>query len=106
MENENKTYVSDKVVDELIDKKVVGYYGEGKNFTIPHELTVTITLQEYRDLVKSNAIKEHEIDKIRSEKDKLNEELKSYKAENDMLTRKIMRMENDTTAKDDSEVKS
>jgi ribosomal protein L9 len=106
MENENKTYVSDKVVDELIDKKVVSYYGEGKNFTIPHELTVTITLQEYRDLVKSNAIKEHEIDKIRSEKDKLNEELKSYKTENDMLTRKIMRMENDTTAKDDSEVKS
>jgi septal ring factor EnvC (AmiA/AmiB activator) len=92
MENE-KTYVSDKVVDELIERKVSGYYGESKNFTIPHELTVTITLQEYRDLVKSNAIKEHEIDKIRDEKNKLNEKLESYKTENDLLTRKIMRME-------------
>lgn len=106
MENESKTYVSDKVVDELIERKVSGYYGEGNNFTIPHELTVVITLKEYRDLVKSNAIKEHEIDKIRSEKDELNEELKSYKTENDMLTRKIMRMESNTTAKDDSEVKA
>lgn len=105
MENE-KTYTTNKIVDELIEKKISCYYGEGNNFTIPHELTVTITLQEYRDLVKSNAIKEHEIDKIRSEKDKLIEELKSYETENDMLTRKIMRMESTTTAKDDSEVKA
>ena len=100
MENE-KTYVTDKVVDELIEKKIDSYYGNSEDFVIPHELTVTITLHEYRDLITSKANKDDEIHKIDIEKAKLREELETYKTENDLLTRKIMRMEQPNLHVDD-----
>jgi cell division protein FtsB len=105
MENE-KTYVLDKVIDALIEKKIDNFCSESKDFVIPHELTVTITLKEYRDLVTSKANHANEVSEITLEKRKLEKELETYKTENDMLTKKIMRMENDTTAKDDSEVRA
>jgi cell division protein FtsB len=105
MENE-KTYVLDKVIDALIEKKIDNFCSESKDFVIPHELTVTITLKEYRDLVASKASHNNEVSEITLEKRKLEKELETYKTENDMLTKKIMRMENDTTAKDDSEVRA
>lgn len=33
-------------------KSTDSFEDEGVNYTIPHELTVTITLKEYRDLIK------------------------------------------------------
>ena len=53
------TYSSEKMVDELIDKKLHDYTGKKlqNNFVIPNELTVTITLSEYRELVEIAAIK-------------------------------------------------
>ena len=106
MENE-KTYVTDKVVDELLDKKVRDYCNDSSyNFIIPHELTVTITLKEYRALIESNAVKENEINKIRSEKYELSKELETYKTENDLLTRKIMRMDKKEAEENDGEVKA
>jgi cell division protein FtsB len=105
MENE-KTYVLDKVIDALIEKKIDNFCSESKDFVIPHELTVTITLKEYRDLVASKASYNNEVSEITLEKRKLEKELETYKTENDMLTKKIMRMENDTTAKEDSEVRA
>jgi hypothetical protein len=94
MENE-KTYVTvaDKVVDKLIGRKLDTYYSQSEDFVILHELTVTITLHEYRDLIKSKASKDTEIQTLNIEKAKLREELETYKTENDLLTRKIMRME-------------
>ena len=104
MENE-KTYVTDKVVDELLDKKIRDYGSNEINFTIPHELTVTITLKEYRTLVESKALKEDEISKIRSEKYKLQEKINQLETENDLLTRKIMRMDKEAEGSE-SEVKA
>lgn len=36
-------------------KKVAGYDDDVNNYTIPHELTVTITLREYRSLLTQAA---------------------------------------------------
>lgn len=104
MENE-KTYVTDKVVDELLDKKIRDYSSNENNFTIPHELTVTITLKEYRMLIESKAVKEDEISKIRSEKYNLQEKIRQLETENDLLTRKIMRIDKEAE-ESESEVKA
>lgn len=101
--DENKTYVTDKVVDELIEKKIDNYCAHSEDFVIPHELTVTITLNEYRALVTSKANKDTEIHELNMEIIKLRDELEAYKKENDMLTRKIMRMESPDLQADDKE---
>ena len=44
----------DKVIDTIMDKKK-GYDYDGDDFAAPTELTVTITLHEYRNLVARNA---------------------------------------------------
>ena len=54
-----ENYVNEKVND----KKVDDYSFEKKNFVVPSELTVTITLGEYRELVSKVAQAQHDIDK-------------------------------------------
>ena len=55
-------------VDVILNKKLDGYHtGELNNFTTRDELVVTITLNEYRELVKSKAVSENEIQKARGE---------------------------------------
>ena len=63
----------DKVIDTIMDKKK-GYDYDGDDFAAPTELTVTITLHEYRNLVASNA-------RIREENSKLTIEKKKHKKE-------------------------
>ena len=50
--------------DVVLDKKLEGYGSEGRlnNFVSSQELTVTITLAEYRELVGSQATKKADID--------------------------------------------
>lgn len=92
--DENKTYVTDKVIDTLIEKKL-GSYGVEKsdNFIIPHELTVTITLREYRELIEKNAVSKEALDKCNRMRYELEKEIESLKEENDMMTRKIIRVD-------------
>lgn len=102
MENE-KTYVTDKIADTLLEKKL-DYYGGGDkadNFIVPHELTVTITLREYRELITKNAVSQASLDKCNRMRYELEKEIESLKKENDMLTRKIIRMEQPATQVDD-----
>lgn len=58
-------------VDSLVlDKKFQGY-NTARDFAAPRELTVTITLSEYRSLIESDAKSRATIDEERSAKWKL-----------------------------------
>lgn len=71
--------ITTQQVDALVLDKKLESYGKNNNFVAPRELTVTITLDEYRDLVSSHAKSSAEIDELRSEKWKLAEENKKLK---------------------------
>lgn len=58
----------EKIFDKLVEKKIDGYSVEDNNFSIPSELTVTITLNEYRELVSAKATRDHEISKANRDK--------------------------------------
>lgn len=76
-------------INAVLEKKLDGYYNSDiKDFVAPQEITVTITLKEYRDLVEKNATREEAIRKAESNKyerdqenSKLREEVASLKAE-------------------------
>ena len=83
--------------DAVQDKKLESYEWGKNNFLAGQELTVTITLGEYRDLVSSNATAKQQIDAkiqkvIALEQDlkKLKEEAERLKAENYDLQNKVL----------------
>ena len=76
------------IMDKVLEKKMEGYGFEKADFTAPQELTVTITLCEYRDLVSKVATRQAAIDEANkdkytrdSENTRLKEELATLKAE-------------------------
>lgn len=71
------------IKDVILDKKM-DYSFERKNFLASQELTVTITLDEYRDLVVKTATAEQRIKKAdddRYDRNAENERLKKENAE-------------------------
>ena len=74
-----------KIESALIDKKFDHYRNNENDFVIPTEITVTITLAEYRTLVNHDATRQLAIDS--AEKDKYSRELeiKTVKEENARL---------------------
>ena len=77
---ENNTTIK----DVILDKKLDGYGTNNNDFLASGELTVTITLEEYRKLVEKCATREYCINE--AEKDKYvreseNEELRKENAE-------------------------
>lgn len=80
---ENNTQNADTLI---LDKKL-NNYGRNDDFVAPKELTVTITLAEYRMLVANNAKHTEECDKyqkkvwaLESENKKLKETLEALKS--------------------------
>jgi len=66
-------------MSEKLEKAIEGWGVEREDFVVDKEITVTITLHEYRDLVKVKAIKDFEIEKIKSKNYSLEEENKKLK---------------------------
>jgi len=82
-------------VDVILNKKLDGYYtGELNNFTTRDELVVTITLNEYRELVKEKAISDNEIQKARVEAHDLRTENGKLQAKVKELLDKLYSAEN------------
>jgi hypothetical protein len=80
MENTN-------ITNTVLEEKLDGYSKNLDNFVAPQELTVTITLNEYRHLVSAAATAKVDIDKANLDKftrdqenRKLNEEVSALKA--------------------------
>lgn len=75
-----------ELTDRIIKKKFEYANSDADDFNAEGELTVTITLHEYRELVKANAISDSELSaardknwKMHGELDKANETIKKLK---------------------------
>lgn len=82
MENTNNTNI-------VLEKKLDEYGTNFKDFVAPHELTVTITLSEYRDLVGKNATRKSDIDKANEDMYTRNEENRRLKEEKAKLEEEV-----------------
>lgn len=76
------------IIDKVLEKKFDNYSVNTDNYMAPQELTVTITLNEYRDLVENNATRKSAIDKAEENKfsrerriEELEKEVAELKAE-------------------------
>lgn len=79
---------------QVLEKKLKGY-GESDNFVAPRELTVTITLGEYRSLVMGKGVSNKTIDDLRRQTYKLEQTIRDLVDELDRSTN-----DNETEAKD------
>lgn len=76
------------VCETILGKKLDDYAFDKNNFVAASELTVTITLSEYRSLVAANATRKADVDKANidkyereNENKRLKEEVSRLKAE-------------------------
>ena len=76
---------NERITSTILSKKVDNYKSNENDFVLPTEITVTITLAEYRSLVSQAATRKTAIDS--AEKDKYSRELeiKTVKEENARL---------------------
>lgn len=80
----------------VLDKKFDGYMSSSDlhNFIAPQEITVTITLSEYRDLVKRVATAQADIDAANNGKYERNSENGELKKEVAELKAKLYELQN------------
>ncbi len=90
MENEKLTE------NMVLNKKLESYKSDLHDYVAPQELTVTITLSEYRNLLKENAVSKNKIDKLDDEKWKL-------KGQIDKLKQQVEYFENLMCKQDETE---
>ena len=93
------------VKDVILDKKIDKYNFEDDNFLASGELTVTITLSEYRKLVKDCATAQARIDKAEDDKYSRNAENEALKKENAELKAELYEMKkaNEVVAENNDE---
>lgn len=74
-----------KLVSLILDKKIGDYSTNYDNFIAPAEITVQITLKEYRTLVSNDATRKQAIDAANSDKYAREQQIKELTAANDKL---------------------
>lgn len=79
----------ENVVETLTSKKLDSWGSNLNNFKADKELTVEITLAEYRDLIKSDATRKVAIDEANSDKYSRDNENQKLKKENKELEMKL-----------------
>lgn len=90
----NTNQICDKeLVNELTSKKTASYYGSTEdtkdNFALNGEITVTITLSEYRKLIKEVATKKYDIEKAETDKYERNCKISALEKENAELKQRL-----------------
>lgn len=81
-----------EINEELFKAKKGGEYSHNdisNDFAIPSEITVTITLNEYRALISANAISEKKISDLNSERYDAQAECNTLKQEREKLLKEI-----------------
>ena len=81
------------IKDVLLDKKLDRYGFENNDFLASGELTVTITLSEYRKLVKDVATAQARIDKAEADRYDRNRENERLTEENSRLKAELYEMQ-------------
>lgn len=87
------------VTSTILDKKIEHYDWRAKDFVAEGELTITITLAEYRELIASSATKKQDIDKANEDKYIRDEENKWLKSECEALRAMVYELKNRFTDK-------
>ena len=88
--------------EPVVYTKNFGDYGQSENnFVASQELTVTITLQEYRNLIKACVLSDNKYDKLQNEKWKIDRELEKVKDQLGEANSKLAQIQ--TTTKDDGD---
>ena len=77
-----------------MDKKLESYGWNANAYVAENELTITITLAEYRELVKSVATKQYDIDKANEDKYKRDSENKMLREEVEALRSRLYELQN------------
>ncbi len=77
------------ITSAVLDKKLESYGWNAKDFVAENELTITITLSEYRQLIASDATKRHDIDKANADKYERDAENKRLKEEVETLRARL-----------------
>lgn len=92
---------STNVRSAILDAKMDKYSWEEKNYVAEGELTVTITLSEYRRLISEIATKEYDIKKANEDKYKRDAENQALRNEVERLTKLFHTMQlNEVKAND------
>lgn len=81
-----------EINEELFKAKKGGEYSRNdirNDFAIPGEITVTITLNEYRALISANAISEKSISDLNAERYDAQDECNALKQEREKLLKEI-----------------
>lgn len=81
------------VTSTILDKKIDNYRWDANDYVAEGEITITITLAEYRALISSNATKQHDIAKANEDKYKRDTENARLKEEVDALRAKLYDMQ-------------
>ena len=90
------------VTSTVLNKKMDQYRWEAKDYVAENELTITITLAEYRALIASDATKQYDIAKANEDKYKREDENRRLKEEVDCLRARIYELQNCYVAKEDN----
>lgn len=86
----NHAIDNENIVAKLAEKKVDNYYnGSSDNFALEGEIVVTITLSEYRTLIKEVATKEYDIKKANQDKYERDCRNKALESENAELKQRL-----------------
>ena len=91
------------IKDVLLDKKLDRYGFDNNDFLAAGELTVTITLGEYRKLVKDVATAQARIDKAEADRYDRNRENERLTEENSRLKAELYEMQKASEVIDKSE---
>lgn len=73
----------------ILDKKMEKYAWEANDYVAEGELTITITLAEYRDLISAVATKHYDIAKANEDKYKRDAENAALKEEVETLRKRL-----------------
>lgn len=91
------------IKDVLLDKKLDRYGFDNNDFLAAGELTVTVTLSEYRKLVKDVATAQARIDKAEADRYERNRENERLTEENNRLKAELYEMQKASEVIDKSE---
>lgn len=81
------------VTSTILDKKMEHYRWDSRDYVAEREITITITLAEYRALIASDATKQHDIAKANEDKYKRDSENQRLKEEVDSLRARLYELQ-------------
>jgi len=96
--------IRDDLTSILVKEKTEKYSRRPEyDFVLPSELTVTVTLMEYRSLITAKGEYDKEIERQKDEHYKQWKEIEKLKAENEKLKEKVIALLNGETVEEEKE---